>query len=219
LEIAVAVQRQTYELLLWLKRRARTNRFLLTAEQLEAFDDGSACEEWVRCNLPNFPDHLRPRNDRVRSFAYVLSSFFRISFRVDEVRRQDEMETTLIAGTRGMKGRRHKRKVIQRKTADAENLRRWTLTSLAEECGLQLSAECFDLAKADAELWQQLTRYAYGVELVRRCHYASQGRGVHQLWLELDDAVRKNLTAETIWQVRERLLSWLKKQNLEPFTN
>jgi hypothetical protein len=78
-----------------------------------------------------------------------------------------------------------------------------------------VTMEDLEHACVNPEFSQQLTRYAYGVELVRRCHYASQGTAVHRLWLELDESVRKNLSASTIWKAREYLVSWLQTTNLQ----
>ncbi|MEK7779894.1 MAG: hypothetical protein AAB370_00165 [Verrucomicrobiota bacterium] len=207
IETAVEVQRKAYQLLLWLKQRARTNPDLFRSEQIEPFATGATCEEWVRRCSDSFPTQWRPLAEEVRAFAYVLSSFFKTSFRIAEVRHWDEVETTLVAGLRGIRGRRHKQKLAQRQTQDAQDLRRLSLNLLSEECGQIVTAEDIEHAGADPEFSQQLTRYAYGVELVRRCHYASQGTVVHRLWLELDESVRKNLSASTIWKAREYLVA------------
>ncbi len=215
IEAAVEVQRKAYQLLLWLKQRARNNPTLFHSEKTEPFANGTNCEEWVRHHCDSFPVHLRPNAEEVRKCGYVLSSFFKTSFRIAEVRHWDEVETTLVAGLRGIRGRRHKRKLAQRQTQDAQDLRRLSLGLLAEECGQAMTVENFEHACTNPEFFQQVTRYVYGVELVRRCHYASQGTGVHQLWLELDESVRKNLSATTIWKAREYLVDWLQSVKLQ----
>lgn len=215
IETAVEVQRKAYQLLLWLKQRARTNPDLFRSEQIEPFATGATCEDWVRRRCDGFPTQLRPTAEQVRAFAYVLSSFFKTSFRIAEVRHWDDTETTLVAGLRGIRGRRHKQKVVQRQTKGAQELRRLSLNQLAEECGQNVTAEDLESDCVNPEFSQQLTRYAYGVELVRRCHYASQGTAVHRLWLELDEKIRKNLSASTIWKAREYLVAWLQAKNLQ----
>jgi hypothetical protein len=217
-ETAVEVQRKAYQLLLWLKQRARTNPDLFRSEQIEPFATGATCEDWVRRRCDSFPTNLRPTAEQLQAFAYVLSSFFKTSFRIAEVRHWDDTETTLVAGLRGIRGRRHKQKLTQRQTQNAHDLRRLSLNLLAEDCGQLVTAETLESACLNPEFCQQLTRYAYGVELVRRCHYASQGSAVHRLWLELDESVRKNLSADTIWKAREYLVEWLQKHTLETKT-
>ncbi len=215
IENAVEVQRKAYQMLLWLKQRIRTNPKLFAPEQTEPFTTGATCEQWMGRHEDSFPVQLRPNPGQERAFAYVLASFFNTSFRIAEVRHWDTVETNLVAGMRGIRGRRHKQKVIQRQTQRAEDLRLLTLSQLAEEYGQDMQLEIFEKAVEDLDFSQQLTRYAYGVELVRRCHYASQGTAVHRLWLELDESVRKNLSANTIWKAREYLLKWLQEKTLE----
>lgn len=209
IEAAVEVQRKAYQLLLWLKQRARTDPDLFRSDPIEPFATGATCEEWVRRRRDSFPTHLRPTAEQVGAFAYVLSSFFKTSFRIAQVRHWDEVETTLVAGLTGDKGRRHKRHQVQRQNQAAQELRRLSLILLAEHCGQVVTVKAIEDACANPEFSQQLIRYAYGVELVRRCHYASQGAAVHRLWLELDEPVRKNLSASTIWKAREYLVAWL----------
>ncbi len=212
IETAVEVQRKAYQLLLWLKQRARTNPALFRSEQIEPFANGATCEDWVRRCYDSFPVNLRPTAEQVRAFAYVFSSFFKTSFRISRMRHRDNTETTLVAGLRGIHGRRHKQKLVQRQMQDAQDLRLLSLNLLAEDSGHLVATETLKTACLNLEFYQQLTCYAYGVELVRRCHYASQGTAVHRLWLELDEQVRKNLSTNTIWKAREYLLEWLRRR-------
>jgi hypothetical protein len=89
------------------------------------------------------------------------------------------------------------------------------LTGLADEQNVTLQPETLEQPFIEPEVFKNLTLWTYGCELVRRCHYASQGAGVHRLWLELDEKVRKNLSAKAIWQARAGLVQWLTNQNLQ----
>ena len=212
LQNAVEFQKRAYGLLLWLKRRARTNPDLLSAGLAESLAHGDKCADWIRQQAGNFPCELRPPAGKVRALGFLLSSFFSTSFRFATVRqwRADDFEATLVAGAIEFRGRRHKRHAGLRQQQAAEELIRLALVSLAEESGVKIPGERLEQMLSNPALAADLALWAYGCELVRRCAYASQGPGVHRLWLALDERTRKNLLAEGIWQARERLMQWLK---------
>jgi hypothetical protein len=209
LELAVTLQKKAYGLLLWLKQQARHQPNLLKPEQVEEFESGDKCVEWTARHLAEFPSEFRPDRNAVRAFGYLLSSFFSTSFRVAETRFWDDVRTTLVVGAKEFKGRRHKRHSERREREAADELKCLALAALADEHGLSASADLRERAFTSAEPARDLTLWTYGCEIVRRTQFASQGSAVHRLWLELDEKVRKDLSAEPIWQARERFVLWL----------
>jgi hypothetical protein len=209
LERIVGLQQKAYGLLLWLKEQARRKPTILNPEQMQALSSGDSCVEWVKHQLNDLPHEFGPKPDEFRAFGYLFSSFFTTSFRVGEVRNWDVVETTLIRGAKKLRGRRHKRHSERREREAADELKLMALVALAEEHGLAVTSEVQERALAAADLALDLALWTYGCELVRRARFASQGGAVHRLWLELKAKTRKNLSAESIWRARERLVRWL----------
>lgn len=212
IENAVEIQQKAYGLLPWLKDRAATNPGLFGADGVKHFSSGDACVKWVRQNLSAFPLQFRPRPDQASAFGYLLSSFFSTSFRVAEVKQRGAAMTTLVRGAAARSGAREKRRAAHRQEQVAAELGCLALTRLAEEQNFELRADKIEEAFANPEIFQDLALWTYGCELVRRCQFASQGEAVHRLWLELDEKVRKSLSAGAIWTARELLLRWLESK-------
>lgn len=209
IEIAVTLHKKAYGLLLWLKQQARHQPDLLVPDQVEELESGEECVEWVARHRSQFPSEVRPDRNDVHAFGYILSSFFSTSFRVAETRYGDNARTTLKVGAKEFRGRRHKRHSERRDREAADELKRLALVVLAEECRVTATPDVQERAIAAAELAADLTLWTYGCELVRRTQFASQGAAVHRLWLELNEKTRKNLSAESIWQARARLVQWV----------
>ena len=204
LEGVVALHRKAYDILLWLKQAARRKPRLLSEGETDLLASGYKCVLWVKRHLNDLPLELRPKPDEFRPVGYLLSSFFHTSFRVAEVRSWDTAETTLVRGARSFKNARHKRHTERREAEAAIELKRLAITTLANECGVSLPSEVREQALTDPEMAHDLTLWTCACELVRRAEFAPQGSPVHRLWLELEEKTRKHLSAESIWNAKER---------------
>lgn len=209
LERIVGLQQKVYRVLLWLKEQVRRKPAILNPEKTQALSSGNTCAEWLKRHLNDLPNEFRPNPGEFRAFGNLFSSFFTTSFHVGEVRNWDVVETTLIRGAKEFRDRRHKRHSERREGEAADELKRLSLVALAEEHRLTVPPGVQERALAAADLALDLTLWTYGCELMRRARFASQGGAVHRLWLELNEKTRKNLSAESIWQARERLVRWL----------
>ena len=211
LKTAVEAQKKAFALLLWIKQRVQADADFLEARRDEILGFGRDCAAWIGREWSSFPCDLRVPADEARAVGFVLSSFFRTSVRIANVKRwhQNGVEIKLVTGAVKFTGRRHKLYARRRQKEAADELCRLALGALAAESEFELSETAWEQTLAQPEVVADLTLWTYGCELVRRCEYASQGTAVHLLWLALEESARKNLSADCIWQARERLVQWL----------
>jgi hypothetical protein len=204
LQNALELQKRAYSLLLWLAKQGSACSGLLDAEALST---PALCERWFNQNLNYLPREIRVDPGEIERFARMLSSFFNTSFHFEKT----ELGPRLVRGQK-YTDIRHKRHVRRRAEERACELVRLALRALVLEERLTCPEEVIDEILHDSSLAAALHLYAYGCELVRRTEFATQGRPVHHLWLELDEVERKTLTAETIWKGRAKLVNALKRQ-------
>jgi hypothetical protein len=169
------------------------------------------CEDWMVRHLAMIPTQFRPKSAEIAAFSRLFSSFFTTSFRVGQQRWWETAETTLITGAKAYRDRRHKKHSERRDQEGATELKRLALAALAEETQVCSNASIVERALAAEAISRELALWTYVRELVRRTEFLSQGTPVHRLWLELDEKTRKDLSVQVVWQSREKLLGWLKK--------
>jgi hypothetical protein len=198
---ALDLQKRAYALLLWTARKAAR---LLEADSLAA---NVSCERWLARHWNVFDTEVRPPLGELKPLALMLTSFFNTSFHLE-----GEGERRKLVRGRKFKDKRNKKYALGRAGADAVELSRLTLESLAQEEGIPAPGAAIEAVLHDETLAEDLSLWSYGCELVRRTHFASQGPAVHHLWLEVDENKRKNLSAELIWKSREQLVEGLKKK-------
>jgi len=203
------LHKRTYELLMWLKQQANGNGAWLNQKAMEEMSSAKTCQDWVTRHCAMFPVVLRPAKDELGNFSHLFASFFATSFRVGLDRSWGAEKTTLVTGTKAFKGRRHRRYSGQRELDAALALKRAALTALAENSQVNCESAAIERCLTLEEYQPDLTLWTYACELVRRCQFATQGPVVHRLWLEIDEQVRKNLSADTVWNARSRLVQWL----------
>jgi hypothetical protein len=215
IERTLKLHKLAYGLLMWLKDQTRKDRSLVEPETVEAISSAQSCEEWLAQRLAMIPAHLHPAPNDFTAFTRLFSSFFTTSFRVGQVYWGERAETTVVAGVKELHGRRHKKHSERRTEQAATELKRLALTALAETEGLPCDALLTERAVVAEAVAQDLSLWTYVRELVRRTEFASQGPGVHRLWLALDERTRKNLSVEAVWQARLNLIRWLTKESGE----
>ena len=213
LQTIVDLHKKAYGLLLWLNGQARSRPALLKGAQAESLASTERCVAWLKRHLNDFPVELRPRPDEFQVFGHLFSSFFSTSFRVVETQGWDAVETSLSRGAKSFRGRRHKKYTERREERAADELKRLALAGLAEERGLNLPANSLAQAVMEPSLAGDLALWTYARELIRRTQFPSQGGAVHRLWLALDEKVRKRLSAESIYEARDRLLQWVESHS------
>jgi len=182
-----------------------------------AWKHGNSCETWLIKTYGQISPALRPPRDQIGAFALFLSSFFSTSFSVCRIQRHGELRFSVRSlPARRFDGSKKSNKAIAREQQAADTLRRFALESLVAECGFDLETISFselfhnETRTVDATLW------AYATQLVNRSQYASQGPAVYRLWLELPERIRRNLSADLVWQARERLIQFF--QSLQSTT-
>lgn len=213
IERTLKLQKLAYALLMWLKEQARKDRSLVEPETVEAISSAGSCEEWLAQRLPIIPAQLHPSPHDFTAFTRLFSSFFTTSFRVGQVYWGERAETTVVAGVKELHGRRHKKHSERRAEQAAIELKRLALTALAETEELPCDALLAERAVVSEAVAKDLSLWTYVRELVRRTEFASQGPGVHRLWLALDERTRKNLAVEAVWKARKNLVGWLTNES------
>jgi hypothetical protein len=213
------IQRQAFDLLLWLGRQARKRPELLSTESLEALRRAESCERWLIRQHSSLPRDMRLVEDEVRIMAHLLAAFFQTSFHVTKAPAwngctSQRTYTVLRAGAASVRRGRAGRRARKSKDNDtAAQLRLIAVLALAEEAGVALTHEQLDRLLDDSNLQADLNLWSYAWELHRRSQFASQGPAVHRLWQALDRYERERLDVDTIWQARDRLVDAIRHGN------
>jgi len=209
LEKIIGWQKRAYGLLMWLNHEARSNPAILSVEAVEQMASAESCVGWINHHLNALPREFWPEPSELVPFARLFSSFFVTSFRVGQVGRRDSMRTEmgLIGGAKKPKDGRNKKYLERKQKLAALVLKRAALISLVGEAGVKATVADLDELINSTELGPKVTLWTYACELKRRTEYVSQGTAVHELWLELDEKMRKRMDVEMIWKAKEKLIS------------
>jgi hypothetical protein len=205
---------RAYETVLWLHNASYAHPELLTEQTATALLDEDACRQWARDNLARIPQRLRPAKD-VERFACLFASFFQTSFRVERRQAYPDPPHFKIVPVKDRAGRSDPFESRARATAPTRRKRRKELTSLKREALHALApdapaADRIDALLADPAAATDVALWAYGFDLVARSCGRPHGPAGHLLWRELDEDLRKNLTADIVWAARDRLLAMLR---------
>lgn len=202
LEIALDLHQKAFAFLLEARANGRATSRPLDEATIEAWRRPESCAAWVTKHHSELPMAFRPDPEQARPFAFFLSSFFATSFSAERVQRWDGSELRIRAlPTRRLDGRKKSDQSRARERQAAEALCQMAYAALAEECGATLdSAELSKNLRADLALW------TYAEQLVNRAQYASQGPALYHLWQTLSEEIRRNLSADLVWQARQRLV-------------
>ena len=214
---ALRIHSISYALLRWIDANAKRDQQWLDDQHVGTYRASDSCEKWLNRNRSTLPSDFRPDAAETRLVAHLLSSYFETSFEVHEsgqlwneclgtwdVPVQRRLISRALAPGSG-KPKRFKERHRAKEEERVKRLKLLALEGLAQELDLALLSDELHAVASRPDLQLQLGLWSYAWELVRRTEFASQGPAVHRLWLELPDEMRKDLTAESIWNARAEL--------------
>jgi hypothetical protein len=219
IERILKLKNSAYELLLWVNKQAEHQPEILSDRNLEKWRFGEGCESWVRDTYEMIPLSLRPTPADIPAFARLFSSFFQTSFRL--VENAPTLDSNgygskiyvgsgnrkLVAGSpSGKKSAKGKAKVSN----SARELRLIALEELALDRDLAIDRTDLAVLEQDARFQEALMLWSYFYELNRRANFASQGEAVRAMWQAMDRQERVQMSADSIIEARESLLTALK---------
>ncbi len=203
----LAIHSQAYKFLLWLDRRACHDPDVLASDNVAAIRDAETCTVWLHVNRQSLPAELTPSDDDMPAFARMLGSFFETSFHVEYVAFGGQvLEARLARGAdrvavRRTCGRSSKMVLVHalRRLAQSESIPmdQPTARRLANRASL----------RDDALIW------AYALELARRANGVSKGTVIHDIWRKIERTTRLDLTADHVWEGRQRLVAALRESD------
>lgn len=195
---ALRLHAAAYQLLLWLDKQASRDPSVFSAQAMADLGEGRRCRDWLRTHRDVLPAELLPAEDDLERFAHLLASFFATSFCVQ----RQEFDGKVL------EARLHRNRSSPRIRGPApHSIMLYALKRLATEGRMPLDRRTASRLVKRLDLREDLLIWSYGVELVRRAAGKSKGTAVHNIWLAMEPAVRRNLTADMVWNARERLLS------------
>lgn len=169
LAVAVELQQRAYRLLLWLSRGMK-----LGWATSEAFGDvvryAAEAEQWLASNIDSLPPSARPPDGALMPYATMFASFLATSWELRQTGRGVDLTV---------------RHLSPKSNAAAVALKRLALVRLADELELPFRPDELEPLLRERDLAEPLAWLAYGVELLRRTEYASQGEGIARLWREI----------------------------------
>jgi hypothetical protein len=200
LETVLRLHQMAYELLLWLDMQSARDPSVFSPEASAELSDGSRCATWLAAHRESLPAQALPAASEMEAFAFLLASFFDTSFRVQRQELGGKiLEARLVRGTIGRDTGARRR--------SSGSVMFHALRRLATAEGMPMDSRTAGRIADRATIRSDLLIWTYGVELVRRATRQSKGPAVHGIWQAMDPEVRRNLTADTVWESRERLLA------------
>jgi len=210
IETALELHQKAFALLLESRASGHAGSHPFDEAIIAAWSDPHSCIRWVISHCDQLPAASRPRRDQIPAFSQLLSSLFATSFSVSKTKREGVMRIQVRAlATRRLDGSRKSSHAKAKELEAAKVLRQHALESLMAECGHAPRREALSSLLRSPALNLDLTLWTYAVQLVNRAHYASQGPAAYQLWLDLPEKIRRDLSADLIWQARRRLIHHL----------
>ncbi len=180
---------------------------------------GDASEEWIRRNLCNLPDEVRPSEDELIPFARLFASYLRTSFEIGKPLPSRRLSScgcycsfcSYLSSAPYLKPR----SLSKRARETAVELKRIYLRELAQDTDLEVN-HCVveELADAGAPLARNAAMATYAKELIRRTEFVTQGEGVYALWREFawvdgHPDRRFRLTAKAVEQAQASIINAL----------
>jgi hypothetical protein len=188
LEKVIDLQQRSYRLLLWINRAFIRGRLSLTRLH-GPMSEQEAAAEWLDSVYDMLPTDARPENrgDLAR-FASLLVSYLHTSFepvstpmRISRNGCMCPLCSYLAAPTRLVP-----RRLTRKANLAARRLKVLALGRLCDELGLPLLGYELDAMIDDPSFpGVDLVWFTYGLELLRRSEFASQGEGVFALWRQI----------------------------------
>lgn len=192
---------KAYQLLLWLGRKAVQQPNMLAPEVVKLLARPATCASWLASSRSSLPVDLLAPGPIQDAFVNLFSSFFSTSFRVDHF----SLEGKLLDSRLSPGASKDRDKPSGYLEAQALALRH-----LSSSEGIQMSdAEARKYARRKS-LQPHLLVWAYVWELDRRARAKGKGEVVHRIWRSIPLDIRKNLSAQVVWEAREKLLNSLR---------
>jgi hypothetical protein len=208
IQTALDLHQKAYAFLLASRESGRAASAPLDEATIEAWSHGESCTEWVERHYAELPLAYRPERADVPAFAQLLTSFLATSFTAFKSVYGDGIHICALSKRRPDGTRRSKR-AKQKEAQAMETLCFHQFRALASECGADDHYEAFQNLQQNEARGADLALWTYAAQLVQRSQFASQGPVVYRLWLQLPKETRQSLSAEFIWQARQRLLHFL----------
>ena len=212
------LQGRAYETLLWLSHVSFARPEMLNEHTADVLRDARRCRQWLVEHLDKIPPRLRPGPDEVEPFSLLFSSFFQTSFRIERRQLPYDPPYYVIAANRDeaagkdkLRARAVPRHLRRKRAGQAQHLSYRALTLLnegAEDAAFWAAAE---EVRADEGLRHDLAVWTYAVELVHRSRGEAHGPAVHLIWRQIPRNVRQHLTAERVWQAKEKVATALRQ--------
>lgn len=210
IEAALELHRKAFALLMECGSSGHAGSRPFDETTIAAWRDSESCRRWVTTHLDQLPVALRPESDQIALFAQLFSSLFATSFSISKSQIHGKTRMVVRAlPTRHLDGSRKSAHAKSKEREVSNVLRRHALNLLLDQTEQSRLADSFLVIIADPASSTNLTLWTYAVQLVNRAEFASQGPAVYRLWLDLPEKTRRNLTADLVWQARQRLIDSL----------
>ena len=150
---------RAYETLLWLDNAALAHPQLLTERTADELRDPRTCVAWLRRLHAQVPARLRPAGEDVEAFAWLFSSFFQTSFRIERRFHDGRPYFRIVANKDAATGRKKlaARKVPRSLKRKRQDEARRLMQSTLSEVGVPSNTPGFeDAAAAAMDMNQEL---------------------------------------------------------------
>ena len=213
------LQSRAYETLLWLSTVSFARPEMLNDQTADVLRDAERCRVWIADHLDRLPPRLRPAPGEAESFALLFSSFFQTSFRIERRQVSYAPPHYVIAtnrdegaGKRKLESRPVPRHLRRKRAGEAQHLEYRALTLLHGGPEDVAFWEAAQRVRADEGVRTDLNVWTYTCELVHRSRGEAHGPAVHLVWKQIPKDVRQHLTADVVWQARERAAAALGRE-------
>lgn len=196
-----------YDLLMWLDKRASSDPYVLSPEQVEIIKSGKKCALWLNANRNSVPPELLPTEQDIPIFANLLSSFFHTSFHVQYFEFNNKIVDARLVADADQEAKQ--RRGGRQPGMTSKQILTLALKHLASSEGIKINeTEAQKIAKHSG-IEKDIIIWAYVWELGRRARKASKGPALHTIWRRIDLGIRKNLNSDLVWSSRTKILEHL----------
>jgi hypothetical protein len=201
--------RRAYEALRWLSHISFARPQVLTQQTAATLQNAEACARWVGENVAMFPARVRPEPESVEVFARLFASFFQTSFRIErrgagaDSHLRIERDRDEAAGRDRLSARKTPRGLKRKRKDESQHLKFRAITLLGDET----SPGFWDAAREllnDVDVRDDLNLWTWACELVHRSRGEAHGPAVHLLWRQIPHESRENISADSVWDARNR---------------
>lgn len=219
LQQLLSLHEKSFALMRWV--RASLGKGLLSFTVVhEASDSALAASEWIQRHLTNIPREARPTEGEVAAFSRLFVSFLTTSYRLspNSARWNSEsgcrcMYCNYLKAGPHLDARNPSKKDI----STAQELKRIYLCGIASEIDDSVAHTEIDSMLEAPDLAVDLAMATWGVELLRRSEFASQGEAVLALWRQFaweGNRAKKDfrLTAKMLMDSERRIVAAMKSR-------